>query len=261
MKWHVEPWRKVYVNKSPSWLRLPVSARGLGRELVTYVDEAGAIDIGSDAPAIAIIYMLGARPDEHRRLRADVAALLAGTDPYLVHDGSTLRIRNFVPAQDRTPGAKRTATWRAKQSVTSPETSHVTSGVVTGDVQRDAQGDGDVTWDRVVSCRDDLREGQQAPRRRAERSPSSVDPAAPAWLTAHGLPPIDDPTYGAEIAKMLDWSVSAPKGAKLDWPATWRSWLKRRSEDGLAPEPLPEAPRPKYRGAPPPPLKADPERH
>jgi hypothetical protein len=36
----------------------------------------------------------------------------------------------------------------------------------------------------------------------------------------------------AEAEKMRDWSLSSPNGAKLDWPATWRNWIKRVKEKG-----------------------------
>jgi len=114
VKWHLETWRKLYVTKSPSWLRLSVSARGLGRELLTYCDDQGRIDIGDDEPGVAIAYMLGARPKEHRRIAEDVAELIK--DGYLTVVQGCLTIRNFVEAQDRTPGARRTAEWRAKKS-------------------------------------------------------------------------------------------------------------------------------------------------
>lgn len=34
----------------------------------------------------------------------------------------------------------------------------------------------------------------------------------------------------AEAAKMRDWSISSPKGAKLDWRATWRNWARQAAE-------------------------------
>jgi len=122
LKWHVEGWRKIYITKSPSWLRLPVSARGLGRELITYADDIGRIDIGSDDPGEAVAYLLGARPKEHQRIREDVAELIR--EGYLTVVPGFLVIRNFVEAQDRTPGAKRTAEWRARKSkASSPDSS------------------------------------------------------------------------------------------------------------------------------------------
>ena len=168
MKWHVEPWVKAYRTKTPEWLRLPVSARGLGRELLTYADEDdGAIAVGDGPVGLEIAYLLGARPREHKRIVEDVAELLK--DGYLIAGPGRVLIRNFMEAQDRTPGAKRTAQWRERKTaeyvakkrgnaaknghgnvtgkspgdvadtshVTSPETSRVTSHVqvpVTGSV-------------------------------------------------------------------------------------------------------------------------------
>ncbi len=31
---------------------------------------------------------------------------------------------------------------------------------------------------------------------------------------------------------MRDWSMSAPAGAKVDWEAAWRNWVKRAHERG-----------------------------
>lgn len=44
----------------------------------------------------------------------------------------------------------------------------------------------------------------------------------------------------AEACKMRDWSLSSPKGAKLDWRATWRNWARQAAENT-----------PKSRGSPP----------
>jgi len=66
----------------------------------------------------------------------------------------------------------------------------------------------------------------KAPRARsavkATRAPASDDPAAPAWLAAEGLPALDDPTHGPNIVRMLDWSQTSPKGAKLKWSLVWK---------------------------------------
>lgn len=43
-----------------------------------------------------------------------------------------------------------------------------------------------------------------------------------------------------EARKMRDWSLSSPKGAKLDWRATWRNWVRQAAES-----------LPKARGSPP----------
>ncbi len=35
-----------------------------------------------------------------------------------------------------------------------------------------------------------------------------------------------------EAESIRDWSLSAPGGAKLDWLAAWRNWVRRRAGDG-----------------------------
>ena len=37
-----------------------------------------------------------------------------------------------------------------------------------------------------------------------------------------------DREIDAEGETIRDWSLSSPAGAKLDWEATWRGWIKRR---------------------------------
>lgn len=181
MRWHVESWRKIYRTCPPSWLRLSVSARGLGSELLKYAEDDGSIDVGHDPPGLAVAYMLGARPREHKRIAEDVAELLR--DGYLVHDGQQLLIRNFVEAQDRTPGAKRTAEWRARKtegqtspgdvSRPSPPASHVTSHV-TSRVQTSE------TSIRSDTIRHDTN----------RREPPLVPPPTPAIVSATPRPPV-----------------------------------------------------------------------
>lgn len=227
MKWHLESWRKLYRTCPPSWLRLSVSARGLGSELLKYAEDDGSIDIGDDAPGVAVAYMLGARPREHKRIAEDVAELLR--DGYLVVHGQKLQIRNFVEAQDRTPGAKRTAAWRAQKSAdgtshaelqsalhemsqsaahvaspeASPEASHVTSHV-----------QGAVTTIRSDTIRSDptrFREGALALAgnlQGAEHAPASPSPPKAEALLEPSGPPDE-----AELATEVKDAGKAPKRA------------------------------------------------
>jgi hypothetical protein len=39
-----------------------------------------------------------------------------------------------------------------------------------------------------------------------------------------------DREIDAEGETIRDWSLSSPAGAKLDWEATWRGWIKRRKQ-------------------------------
>lgn len=45
----------------------------------------------------------------------------------------------------------------------------------------------------------------------------------------------------AETQAFKDWWAQAPKGAKLDWDATWRTWVKRAVEDRIRRAPRPAA--------------------
>lgn len=139
MRWQIETWRKLYTAKPASWLALPVSARGLGRELLTYCDDRGRIPIGDEPPGPAVSRLLSAHRGEQKRIDSDVAALLK--DGYLLHEGDALVIRNFVQAQERSSSAERQQRYRDRQrggagkpspdrnelrnAGTSPVTSHV----------------------------------------------------------------------------------------------------------------------------------------
>lgn len=249
-KWHLESWRKIYVTKSPSWLRLPVSARGLGRELLTYADDAGRIDIGDDKPGVAIAYLLGARPKEHKRIAEDVQELL--TEGYLRHDGQALVIRNFVEAQDRTPGAKRTAEWRAKKNAQatgtsqppSPETSHVTHPVTSpSDISEPSQSD-----ESVASIRSDpIRSEFGGVARTHASPPSKVDPVALAETIRLELAhPVfqflrDRAAIEQAVEELTACAVMAGKPAELVGPALRQlaskarlgAWPINRIEGGL----------------------------
>lgn len=146
MRWQIETWRKLYTAKPASWLALPVSARGLGRELLTYCDDKGRIPIGDEAPGPAVSRIISAHRHELKRVDADVADLLK--DGYLIHDGEALIIRNFVPAQERSSSAERQHRYREKRRGAPPnppgdrnalrngDASHNGNGVTTSDAYR-----------------------------------------------------------------------------------------------------------------------------
>lgn len=43
------------------------------------------------------------------------------------------------------------------------------------------------------------------------------------WAIAQGWPP---PLIEHEAERMRDWSLSSPNGAKRDWAAAWRNWMR-----------------------------------
>jgi hypothetical protein len=67
----------------------------------------------------------------------------------------------------------------------------------------------------------------QAPRKRAHRMPDDFSPDLD-FAVSEGLTLSQ---AKAEADAMRDWSRSSPNGAKLDWPATWRGWVRRALKD------------------------------
>lgn len=67
------------------------------------------------------------------------------------------------------------------------------------------------------------------PRARVSRLSEDFAPTASMrnYAKRHGL---SDAQIDAEGEAIRDWSLSAPAGAKLDWEATWRGWVRRTSD-------------------------------
>ena len=145
MKWEQETWRKLYVRVDAKWLSLPVSARGLGSELLKYADDNGDLHLGSDPPGVAVAFLLSARPKEHRRIADDLNLLMSPEHRFMVQIGpGAYRIRNFVDAQAKSGSAKRMALKRARDAARQPVTvtpnvtSHGDDGVQNESVNGDA---------------------------------------------------------------------------------------------------------------------------
>lgn len=132
-----------------SWLTLPLSARGLLRELVEVVGDAGVLETslanGADAKAAGdeVARLLGAFRNEYVRVRRDVEILLGRG--ILALDGSRVRVVDHVVADadvEATPrvggSAKRMRDLRARRRAAANESpSHVALGDVTGDGSSD----------------------------------------------------------------------------------------------------------------------------
>lgn len=76
---------------------------------------------------------------------------------------------------------------------------------------------------KALSC-------ETKPKRRASRCPDDWQPKPlPAELAASvdAMPP---GWIERQLAGMRDWSKSSPNGAKMDWDATWRGWVRRELE-------------------------------
>lgn len=67
----------------------------------------------------------------------------------------------------------------------------------------------------------------QAPRKRAHRMPDDFSPDLD-FAVAEGMTLSQ---ARSEADAMRDWSRASPNGAKLDWPATWRGWVRRALKD------------------------------
>ena len=82
-----------------------------------------------------------------------------------------------------------------------------------------------ITREDTSSLRSDV--AAQAPRKRAHRMPDDFSPDLD-FAVAEGMTISQAKT---EADAMRDWSRSSPNGAKLDWPATWRGWVRRALKD------------------------------
>jgi hypothetical protein len=110
MDWGREGFRKAYFGEGAGWLLLPISARGLTRELLWEVDPAGRIGVQWGPKAhIELAHALGAHPGEHRRLRLDLEALRAEKE--IVDVDGSMALANHEASQARA-GAWRDRNYR-----------------------------------------------------------------------------------------------------------------------------------------------------
>jgi hypothetical protein len=91
-------WRKLWTRPSATWELLPLSARGLGDELIRYCDEQGRVSMPPNMqPHEVCARLLRAHHSEMRRVKTDLAALIA--DGFVVVEAGALVVRNFIEAQ------------------------------------------------------------------------------------------------------------------------------------------------------------------
>lgn len=244
MKWEQETWRKLYVRVDARWLQLPVSARGLGSELLKYADDSGRIHLGTDeAPGISVAFLLSARPREHKRIAEDVALLMSEEHSFLVHEGGgTYRIRNFEKAQAKSGSAIRMAKLRDNRRVMAPPSpSHVTSlvrGVVTS--PGDAVVASPVTEQSDGS--DPIRSDPPMPPKGGGTPQAQPEPIPPegaadvAWLRALRLAEAQQPDAIGYDQRLRPEVVNAMAGR---WAAarakgeTWVAYVARLDADVL----------------------------
>ena len=111
------------------WLSLPLTARGLLRELAAIVGADGALDtaLAADAPATTIgaevARLLCAFPHEHTRVKRDVVVLIERG--FVIVDASLLRVVGFdeevPPDADIVRPAKSSDGGSAKRMRTTPD--------------------------------------------------------------------------------------------------------------------------------------------
>jgi hypothetical protein len=250
-RFHLESWRKLYRTLPPSWLALPLSARGLGDELLKYVDDDGIFALPpGEKEADAVCRIMCAHRDEWKRVAKDLDALVR--DGYLVREAAGLCIRNFTVAQGRTPSAQRMARMRerGRHATTEQARNSDANSDATVTVTVTSQSDGSDETRRDTTREDPpvgppSRHEPPAPiapavavadppkpkpvkaAPKGTRCPSSVDPEAPDWCRERGIP---EPV--GEVARMLDHFAAQPgqRGIKTDWGATWRNWQRRSAE-------------------------------
>lgn len=58
----------------------------------------------------------------------------------------------------------------------------------------------------------------------AEHGEQTVSKRWGEWALREGLSVVE---IDHELGQIRDWSRSSPKGAKLDWDATWRTWVRK----------------------------------
>ncbi len=74
------------------------------------------------------------------------------------------------------------------------------------------------------------KERDKPARKRAYRCPDDWQPKPlPAEVMAK-LTMMPSDWLEQKLAAMKDWSKASPNGAKLDWDATWRGWVRRELE-------------------------------
>lgn len=204
-RFHLESWRKLYRTLPPSWLMLPLSARGLGDEMIKYVDDDGLFALPPGEPMTdAVCRIMCAHRKERKRVGEDLADLIR--DGYLVKVENGLLIRNFVVAQGRTPSAKRMADMRERQR---------NGG---GHSNGSGDGNGGVTVTRTVTSRSDGSDTTRHDTTRHDGEVPSAPPPGPAKVargSGSPKPPKPDPhPRYHEVVEAYFAAFEAARGSK-----------------------------------------------
>lgn len=169
------------------------------------------------------------------KLSAILAPLVAAKVPHEV----ILETVRAYEAQQEDALERRRANDRERQS----RRRHVTSRDVTVTVSSCAGGVGSSSTSSLSGS--DVDTSPPARSKRGERIPADFEPDT-EWAQAQGLSPSE---ASHEAAQFLDYWRSKPgkDGLKLDWPGTWRMWvrnsIKRYRSQPRSSDPPPRKPR------------------
>lgn len=161
IRWKYETWRKQYVREVGSFAQLPFIARAVAKQLLGYVDDFGRMRLNGKSPADAIAFVGGATQGDRRILRAVVPMLLE--EGYIVREGDSIRIKNFVPAQAGYDRIVERDTYEVLD-MTIPPSVELESDASSARVGRDS----DVTLQRVSN--ESNARGESKPRRDSGQS-------------------------------------------------------------------------------------------
>lgn len=149
----------------------------------------------------------------------------------LVTDGliSNRRALEVISERDRLKTERRSAGARGgvesgKARAKSLENNDATEANASHNERSKNEADKIVELDKNIST--SLRSVDKPQRKRALRMPDDFEPDL-EYAMGKGMT-IQQAT--SEASAMRDWSKSSPNGAKLDWPAAWRGWVKRWGE-------------------------------
>jgi hypothetical protein len=176
------------------------------------------------------------RPDNTLALDPVAVDALVGIDGFcdcmppewleVMDDGSGIYLPRFIEKNQivkrleaRAKDTARHRSWRAKEKEkrVTHDKGHDNSMIDAG-LSRDLSGD--------IETKSKEREAIASPKK-ATRLPANWRPDSDlmAWTATQGLSQTE---IAEQLERFTDWWAAAPaaKGTKLDWPATWRNWVR-----------------------------------
>lgn len=132
------------------------------------------------------------------------------TDPDLLQRVANVMHHAFVTLQERVDERKKTSERSRRYRARKKPSRDALARVVSSSSKKDTTG-------------------KKVKRERGQRIPPDFQPDIPTAV-AEGL---SRAQAERESKKFVDYWLGVPgeKGVKLDWPATWRNWVRRKAED------------------------------